>query len=291
MQKKALAWILLSVFTLFGLGTIRNVKDMIAYDSAVIRTVEVEATVAEVDEYEDSDGYTMHDLYISYTYAGETYRPEYNVKDASDWEDRIGETITVRIDPENPDEPVTNLITGRFGVYFGAVFFLAAAGVAARLLDQYQPDGTIPDRDTLHSRVWGWAKHRFVVPVVIALVGVALELLHWRCPRSGEGMFLDIVGYVLIALALWRLIQAVRWLRMAKDQDYEVVYGRLAEKIYQEGESSDTYRLKFTGSHSNFTKDVDPDVFHAAEEGAVGMAVYLPGKKTAILTFHAKPIS
>lgn len=287
MKKKFASCIILLICLFPCFAAVKGVRDLIVYDSAITRSVEVKATVAELEEYEDSEGATQYDLYISYTYDGKTYRPEYDVKKASAWRNRIGETITIRIDPENPAEPITNLTSGRWFIYVGIVMVHAVACLSAGILDKHLDRGFLPDHETLHGKVCAWVRHRLTVPLTAIFLALSLELLHWRYPRGFEGMFLHIVGFVLIALALWRLRRVAQWFRMANNLEYEVVYGKLVEKIYDEGDSDSaaTYDLRFTDGSRVWTKRVDAKTYHTAREGTSGMVVYLPNRKVEILTF------
>lgn len=87
----------------------------------------VEATITDIAEWEDSDGDTHYDVYICYSYGEKQYKTEYSKYSSSMYE---GQTISVKIDPENPDElptdGVSQIVASLIGlIILGSVLYFA----------------------------------------------------------------------------------------------------------------------------------------------------------------------
>ena len=118
--------VMLCVFVLgcffYGMHLCFNFSEI--YDNAVT----VKAVVVEHKEKESDDLGSSYHSYISYTYEGKNYeKKEYEVVTSKKDLTNIGETVFVKINPENPGDLLNDLAwSARFGVLFcGLTLFIA----------------------------------------------------------------------------------------------------------------------------------------------------------------------
>lgn len=273
------------ILLLMGIGMLKKVVDIVQYERTISESVSIDAVVSRVEQYEDADGDTQSDVYITYTYQGEEYEVKYEPETDSGYKELIGKTVAVRIDPDHPDVLMENLIKSRFIVYIGVLMVWGGIAVVRVGLTR-EPVGP-PDREVIHLYLCYRSRMGFVIPVGTGMLGIALILLHYLCPMGSEGMLFHVVGMVIVILSGWRLVYPVKLCRMVANREYTLVYSTLQEKVFDAGDSdsSDTYRLRFVNNRGTWWKRVDRVTYHNASVGDPGIAVYLPGKDVPICEF------
>ena len=111
--------------------------------------ITVVATVVEVDRSRNVDTGDSYFVYVSYTYNGETYRT--NLGDlGKEWESKIGEQFTIRINPDKPSETLSDMGGTAIGFALSGAFLFAAIFAAFVVLRGYTVPGwlqsMIPER-------------------------------------------------------------------------------------------------------------------------------------------------
>ena len=97
---------ILALIFLFNFIAFDGAKNVAVVINTKSRAVELQATITSSEHYTDSDadGYETDrwEEKVSYTYNGTEYRDV--LYDSSSGSSRLGKVVTVKIDPNNPDE-------------------------------------------------------------------------------------------------------------------------------------------------------------------------------------------
>lgn len=125
-QKKSIGEILLFVvlpilmILIFGAMIVMGVQSAIQYTRLHDKAITVEAVVTKHASESDDNG-EDYVSYISYSVNGVEYENiQYEKRDTEDSLDPIGSTVTIKVNPENPEEFMSD-------IRFYAHFFLTAA--------------------------------------------------------------------------------------------------------------------------------------------------------------------
>ena len=79
--------------------------------------VEVSATVTSVDVWEDSEGISRYDVYVEYSYKGQTYSQEVDGHRNAD----VGDRLSIHINPDDPMEITQETrSSAKIAIFFGA---------------------------------------------------------------------------------------------------------------------------------------------------------------------------
>ncbi len=123
MKKNKLVYFLYGTFALVGIifvivGVVLLISGMQFRKTAV----EVTAVITKIDSYRDFDGEMNYDVYVDYSYDGNTYsKVRLNEYNSSMYE---GKEISLFIDPDVPTRKTTN-----FGSIFGVVICIGIGSI------------------------------------------------------------------------------------------------------------------------------------------------------------------
>lgn len=132
MRKYRMEWPMMfigSIFAFFGVVTLAAgvfmTLDWIDFKKTA---VEISATIVDIDSYRvrrNGKTKTRHDVFVEYEYDGITYDGKSDTYNSGMY---VGDTITMYIDPENPENHKTNqvvpiIMMGFFSVIFGGIGF------------------------------------------------------------------------------------------------------------------------------------------------------------------------
>ena len=89
-------------------------------------SVRLESVISRVEEGTDADGYDEYYVYVTYDYNGKTYTKKHLTSTKEAWLDRVGETITIRINPDKPTEELNDI---QDSIWLGFFFGIPAMAV------------------------------------------------------------------------------------------------------------------------------------------------------------------
>ena len=99
------------------------------------RAVAVKAVVSDVKEVTKDESVT-YNVYVRFDYEGSPYTLRYATSSREEWMDRIGETVTVVVDSQDPNVKIDDLVDGLFfSFFFGLPIFalgFCTAGMQSR---------------------------------------------------------------------------------------------------------------------------------------------------------------
>lgn len=127
-----------SIFLIIGLALmIFSISECRRFRAIRDAAVTVTATICEVKEVTDGDFGTEYDVYVEYSYQGKSYKECHMTSKKSMWMDRVGQTLTLTINPEKPEEELDDLSDGLvFSMFFGLPIF--CVGVHSLLIQNYR---------------------------------------------------------------------------------------------------------------------------------------------------------
>lgn len=133
MLLKKLLWVL--PFLIIGLVLmLYSFSEIMRYYNVQGRAVTLNATVCRVEEGFDADGNDEYEVFVDYTYEGKQYTKRYMVSTSDMWLDRIGDTVEIIINPDNPTEELKDMEDPLFfAMFFGLPIFGIGVTLAVKL--------------------------------------------------------------------------------------------------------------------------------------------------------------
>lgn len=295
-RKKGITWrgvlgflLAVAVMGLLVWGVVYNLNRCARYGQVCENPLRVEATVTGHDQWEDSEGDTRYESFLTYTAGGQTYEniPYERVSRAAKLTP-VGTVLTVELNPQNPGELLEKMASPFLTLFLCAVTLALVVGnlQSRRGRAPGNPERRRPQRDTMARDLRRQIAGRFCRVYWMGLTAV-LGALCARFPMLfGE-------GYVAAALGtgccwLYCLLTTLRdGNRVRKDQ-FTVTWDRLLRKDRQEDEESITYRLHYVNQNAPdkvWVREVSQREWEAAREGSIIQSVYLPGDRRPRLTY------
>ncbi|MDE5721700.1 MAG: DUF3592 domain-containing protein [Clostridia bacterium] len=115
----------------------------ITFDMRYARYEETTAIIVDLDYSRDSDGDYMVSYTYEYTVNGQTFRRKSNSSTSENISHRIGDVVTIKYDPKNPNKIIESvwvcvLLTGT-----GTLFLVAGAAVIVSSIIQRRKYGAV----------------------------------------------------------------------------------------------------------------------------------------------------
>lgn len=133
--RKHLVFLVLGVVAL-GVA-VNSLLGLIRFQEANARALTVTGTICDVVEDTDSEGDLVYRIMVSYQHNGSTYRQQYDSVYSKNSAGKVGQTVTFRIDAQNPGELIDNNreedLVGFYGGLLG--FGMFAFPVLVRMYD------------------------------------------------------------------------------------------------------------------------------------------------------------
>lgn len=276
----------LVVILISGLCIISGIASAEKFERVRDRGVTVEAVITKViEEYDAEDG-TEYEVYIRYEYGGNTYDKLYGTYGSSAWKNRIGETLSLEVNPEDPSEEMDDVKSGVVIFYVGAALlgFFIYLFVVVWQSDKPIPDGTQVEKVcfVLRRRVW----YKRISYVTLIASGAVWFLFIHAYPYSPNALAKILAGVQLIAGAVL-IFLAARDSRAIRNETYRIKYDPLVRKYIRKGddETPDSYILEYSGEKGTWDMAVTQMSYRNAQCGQRMGAVYLPYKKKPVYHF------
>ena len=119
----AIAAILLGILLLI-VGAAQHLR----YVKMQERAVTVEATICKVDMQYSGQSRPQYLVYVEYDCNGEHFEELYKTTSTRSWQDRIGQTVSLAVDPEDPAQELDDVGKGAiFWAILGAALVFTGA--------------------------------------------------------------------------------------------------------------------------------------------------------------------
>lgn len=275
------------ILVVFGKALLGNLGDCIRLPQVLRNAQSVSAVVYNVECGTDSDGDSECDVYIRYHYEGKDYDVCYlsGTKDNS-WANRVGESLSVRINPERPDELIDWIENGAGNMamalgLFNLWLWPAAMPHRKKWTEAYGHDRYCIQqdlKDCVNRRwLWKWGLMTGAELVVLSVVFLGVIPV-WNI----------LLGAVLIWLGFKGFKHARTDLQKISNEEFSIREETLTDKYETiDNDCSKEYCLTYTNESGSWSKVVTPEVYQAAQIGQVKRGVYLAGEKTAMLLLTA----
>lgn len=243
----------------------------------------VSAVVRNVERSTDSDGDYEYNVYIRYRYEGKDYDVLIlsGTKDNS-WKDRIGQSLSVRINPDRPGELIDSLEKRAENTVLGLGVFNLWLWIAA------MPNRKKWTEDNGHGRcfiqqdlkdcvrrrwLWKWGLLTGTELVVCVLI------FHNGIPGWNA-----LLGAVLIWLGLKGFKHRRTDLQKISNEEFDIRNDTLTDKYETlNNNCKKKYCLKYTNENGSWRKTVSRQEYQEASIGQVMQGVYLSGEKRPTL--------
>lgn len=275
------------LLVLFGENLLEGLDDSRRISQARQNAVTVSAVVSNVEADYNSDYVRVYHVYIRYNYKGDRYDVRYlSNKRNSSWMDRVGETLSVQIDPERPDHLIDKMEdNARYTpLGFGIInLWLAILAIPSRRKwTEVYGCGTSniqQDLKDLVCRRWLWKWGLLTGAEMI----VARMIL-----REGIPGYAVPLGAVLIWLGSKGLKRRRADLQKIDNEEYTVRNITLTAKYEMPDNDGGTdYCLEYTDENGSWRNVVSYREYQSAMVGQVKRGVYMPQeKKPTLLLFQ-----
>ena len=134
-------FIFLAIYVVFGpFFLVKAIPDTAFYLTERNNTIQVKATVVDIDESSSSDGGTEYDVYVSYEYNNKTYNGIYWKTVGLEKDYSVNDAVHVEIFKSRPDD----IVDAGIANYIGWVFPLLVTIIGPlALIKTFSPNFTL----------------------------------------------------------------------------------------------------------------------------------------------------
>jgi hypothetical protein len=209
-----------------------SLRNSIRYRNLLNTGVEVTATIYEVKETKDVDDADHYEVYVTYTYLGKSYSKLHMSANHREWLDRVGQTLTITINPENPTEELRDMESPIFfSMFFGLPVFclgltlLPFHGCRLSYVEMYGLRSSAIREDLVQNarrgKVWLWC---LIYGCAECIYGLYIRDIE----STGSGDIL--IGLMVLVLSVIFGIMRIMTVRNAKDRPYTVRHYEVQDK-------------------------------------------------------------
>lgn len=261
-----------------GLGVLSGLDTCAYYKAVQDSAVTVEAVVTKVERFSADDGWE-YDVYIRYGYAGENYEVLY-LDDTGDgqWKNRLGQTVSVEIDPADPGVVLSVLIASAnsmlvYVMIMNMWIFFWPFRARPVWTQTYGCSHEYIQRDleiTLSSRwLWKWGMLSGAEMLVIGSIYADIV----------GGMMLP-CGVLLAFLGLMGCKRFRRDMEKVRNGEFTIREDTLVEKCEEsDGDGGLDCFLVYSGDRGTWRKKVSDNEYARSQVGQVKRVIYLDGEK------------
>ena len=281
---KCIAMILLLFFC--GRGALMSLYDCIRFSKVQSNAVTVDAVVSNVEVEFDSEDGNEYDVYVRYTYAGESYEVRYlNDSDEGSWMDKIGQSVSLEINPHRPEELIVVLKSSAQAI--ALELCLLNLALALWVIPTHKNWTRVygtgkafvkKDLEVQLCRRWLWKWG-----VVTGLELIALPIIFSKV----YAFWLMLPGAVFLFLGIKGARRFRADLEKVHNESFTVRDDTLVEKLTEsDGDGGTDYLLVYSNGTDTWKKRVSYRQYLSAQPGQTERVVYLDGETHPILTVN-----
>ena len=230
--------------------------------------VDLIAKVSRIKETWDADDGTEYDVYIQYEYGSSTYE-KYHVTTAKKTAYSLGEEVKVRVNPDDPNEIVSDVASAATAMGVVGSLILGLASMYPRGL-QIKP---LVERPYAHVLCLKAADRRlWRLPLIMG--GTLLAALY-------ASIVTIIIASILIFFGLWLFIRMCRTLKKYRNGEYEIRVLPIVEHKIVMDDGTPTYRLILETNGKRFTRGVNSKFYELAVQQGSVRCIYLQDNRPA----------